>query len=192
MVSPTDTRRLFRRTFGRVFRVGRKRGFTLIESAVALFVFVAGLLTTFGAMGVSQMVGRQAEVRNIAHSLARQKIEVLRSLDFSVRKETVDEEFALAPDIMKTAQEKVQGLQMRGRYTVTLVGSTGTLHQITVKVQWRNAGSQVAYDKPWSEVLLTTLATRQPVQQTPQPTEGEMETDKRGTSSPTGGQVGTR
>lgn len=151
----------------RFFRVRRQKGFTLIESTVALFVFVAGVMTTVGAMSVSELVGRQAQVRSIAHGLARQKIEELKALDFDSRSVVANEPFEISDKVMEGARQAQAQLELQGTYTVAAVG-TGSLHQITVRVLWRNGSSKDFGNQPWSEVILSTLASRQTVQAMPQ------------------------
>ncbi|MCA0359711.1 MAG: hypothetical protein LCH41_01520 [Armatimonadetes bacterium] len=136
-----------------------KRGFTLLESTIALYTLLMGVLT-FASMAVlANKVGLQSKIRTNAYQVANQQLESIASTSFenlTVRPET---SFDIPGSVItslpggRNTKYEVQGL-----YQVQEVNTT--MKRISTRVRWRNATTPEGRTAPWSEVRLATVVVR--------------------------------
>lgn len=142
----------------------RKRGFTIIEAMFGMFVTVMGSMSVLSLMSMSVRVNRQSEVRSIATSIARKRLETIRQMASENRVPATHADFAIPPSLLAQFPSGTDGIEMRGRYSVTNIPGEKGLQQITVLVTWRNITRGGKFvDAPWSETALTTMVCRQPM-----------------------------
>ncbi len=61
-----------------------KKGFTLVEVSIALFVLVVGLMGLAGYVSTSMKVASQSKQTSVASSMIQDKMEALRNIPFAV------------------------------------------------------------------------------------------------------------
>ncbi len=116
--------------------MGARRGYTLVETLVALAVFAIGLAAILPMVVAGVRANDTAAVRTRAVALAQEKVEALRAMPF-------DEMVSRVP-----GSETVDGVFRRTWAfvpTPALPGDAGDLRRVLVEVSWslpgRGAGS---------------------------------------------------
>lgn len=126
-------------TFFLVSRGGGKKGVTLLEVLAALVIFTVGVVAVVGLFAEGLAAGVDAENTTIAATLARQRLEELRNLDFDT-------------GIVSEAKAGVEGFTGFQRQ-VTVIAPQTDLKQVTVTTYWTAKGGEVT-------VPLTTYLSR--------------------------------
>ncbi len=111
--------------------MGARRGYTLVETLVALAVFAIGLAAILPMIVASVRANDTAGVRTRAVALAQEKVEALRAMPF-------DELVSRVP-----GSETVDGVFRRAwRFVPTpaLPGDGGDLRRVLVEVSWSLPG----------------------------------------------------
>ncbi len=132
-----------------------KRGISLIEMLMAIVCLGMLSMAVLSVLTASHKVTRQAEARQIAMSVARQQLESLRQTQPENRRPAVDRPFAVPAEALAQFPGGARGIQMTGLYTVAR--SSDRIHQISVRVRWKNETS--TNFEPKSEVVLSAFAT---------------------------------
>lgn len=134
----------------------KRKAFTLLETTMAMYVTLVGVLT-FACMAVfANKVGMQAKIRSGAYQVANQQLDVLRTTSFDNLQAMSEVEF-IVPDefVASLPGGSNTKYQVAGTYTIADLSNTGK--QISVRVRWRSAATPEGQTPPWSEVRLTTL-----------------------------------
>lgn len=126
-------------SFVLVSRGGGKKGVTLLEVLAALVIFTVGVVAVVGLFAQGLAAGVDAESTTIAATLARQRLEELRNLDFDT-------------GIVSEARAGVEGFAGFQRQ-VTVTTPQTDLKQVTVTTYWTAKGGEVT-------VPLTTYLSR--------------------------------
>ncbi len=140
----------------------RRSGFTLIETMMAMFVVVVGLLPMLGLFLSARALDQQAQAQAAAYSVARQEVESLAAQKFANRPVSTGA-FAV-PDAIVA---QFPGLNMTGSYVITTVSGYGgaayPVQQIAAQVQWaNNVGPTHGAGAALSSVRVDTLITQEP------------------------------
>lgn len=113
-----------------------RRGSTLIEVIVALFVIVIGVLPITALLLSSRSLDEQAQVQAAAYQAARQELETLRSQALANRPATARTTFPIPAAIAALHTRQA----MIGDYSIATVPSLGDgthpVQQIVVRVSW--------------------------------------------------------
>lgn len=126
-------------TFFLVSRGGGKKGVTLLEVLAALVIFTVGVVAVVGLFAQGLTAGVDAENTTIAATLARQRLEELRNLDFDT-------------GIVSETKAGVAGFAGFQRQ-VTVTTPQTDLKQVTATTYWTAKGGEVT-------VPLTTYLSR--------------------------------
>ena len=98
-------------------RIGRERGFTLIEALVGTAMMIVAVLSIARLTVISMRVNQDANAISLGVMLGQQKLEELRSLTWS------DDRFAVPPSPARSLQRNTQGfcdfLDARGQPIAT-------------------------------------------------------------------------
>jgi type II secretory pathway pseudopilin PulG len=131
-------------------------GFTLVETLVALFVIVVGMLPLLGLLLNSRHLDLQARAQAAAYNVGRNELETLRAQSYVNRTAVSGATFPIPSSI--TSEFPTQNLS--GSYSIInrtdLGDSTHLIQQIVVSVTWQNA----AANGPTSSVRLDTLVAQ--------------------------------
>lgn len=136
-----------------------KRGFTLIETCVSMYLLLVGVLVFAGMAVFANKIGLQAKLRTSAYQIARQQVEALKSTNF-------DNLVSVAETPFDIPEEVIRGLpggdnakyEVTGAYKVE--DRNSSTKSVTVRIKWRNASSPEGRIAPWSEVRLATILVR--------------------------------
>lgn len=121
-------------SFVLVSRGGGKKGVTLLEVLAALVIFTVGVVAVVGLFARGLAAGVDAENTTIAATLARQRLEELRNLDFDT-------------GIVSEAKAGVAGFAGFQRQ-VTVTTPQTDLKQVTVTTYWTAKGGEVTVPLP--------------------------------------------
>jgi Tfp pilus assembly protein PilV len=137
----------------------KQRAFTLLETTMAMYITLMGVLT-FAAMAVfANKVGMQAKIRTGAYQIANQQLEVLRTTSFDNLATATQQAFTVPTEFTSSLPGANNSkYQVAGTYTIESL--TSTTKKIAVRIQWRNAAANQGVVAPWSEVRLVTQIAR--------------------------------
>lgn len=137
----------------------KQRGFSLLETTMAMYITLIGVLT-FAAMAVfANKVGMQAKIRTGAYQIANQQLEVLRTTSYDNLTTASQQTFTVPPEFTSSLPGTNNSkYQVAGTYTVEDLSNT--TKKIAVRIQWRNAAANQGVTAPWSEVRLVTQIAR--------------------------------
>lgn len=141
----------------------RAKGFTLLESVVAIFMVMMGVCT-FGSLAVlSRQLSIQTQFRNAALSFARQELEVVSTASYSKLTPGSRVTLAVPSDILATLPvAEAASYKLAAEYIVE-PGPSPTVRQVTVHVWWRNKlNSKGANTAAISELRLSQFVAMQP------------------------------
>ncbi|ARU39750.1 hypothetical protein CCB80_00750 [Armatimonadetes bacterium Uphvl-Ar1] len=136
-----------------------QRAFTLIETAMSMYILLIGVLVFSGMAVFSNKIALQAKVRSSAYQVARGQMDVLKTTDFDKLMPMTDVTFDIPQELIDTlpgannAKYETQGI-----YSIS--DRSMTQKQLDVRIKWRNASSPEGQIAPWSEVRLGTILTR--------------------------------
>lgn len=141
-------------------RSGRlRRGVMLLETTVAMFTLLMGVLTFAGMAVFAQKVGLQAQIRTAAYQVANQQIETLRTSSFENLQLVGETPFVVPSSLIESLPGRTNSkYEVGGSYRVESMSST--VKKVSVRVRWRNASTPEGQSAPWSEVRLATLVAR--------------------------------
>ncbi|MBL8067530.1 MAG: hypothetical protein JNM28_03700 [Armatimonadetes bacterium] len=135
------------------------RAFTLLETTMAMYITLVGVLTFAGMAVFANKVGMQAKIRSGAYQIANQQLEVLRTTSFdnlavqNATAFTVPSEFTSSLPGANNSKYQVAG-------TYTIEDFSTTAKQVSVRIQWRSAATPEGQTAPWSEVRLTSILAK--------------------------------
>jgi|GEM_PF-1896275 len=137
----------------------KQRGFSLLETTMAMYITLMGVLT-FAAMAVfANKVGMQAKIRTGAYQIANQQLEVLRTTSYDNLTTASQQTFTVPTEFTSSLPGTNNSkYQVAGTYTVEDLSNT--TKKIAVRIQWRNAAANQGVTAPWSEVRLVTQIAR--------------------------------
>lgn len=131
-------------------RMLRRRGITLIEVMIALFMVVALSVSIFGLMGSAMRTSSRTDAKTVAMWVAEQQIARLRATSNGARATGANQPFTIDSAISDQFA-KIDGLHLSGTYSINDVAGNPNLQQITVRVTWRSEGGKS------SQVELTSM-----------------------------------
>ena len=142
----------------------RRSGFTLTETALALFVIALGVVPVVALLINARRLGQQAQVQTAAYAAARQQLESLRSLSYANRPAASGVVFSLPAAV--TTEFPIEfpnaGTTSYASYDVLsradLGDSQHPVQQIVVRVFWVRGDTYGA--AATSGVRLTTLVAK--------------------------------
>lgn len=140
--------------------IRRRRGFTLLETAMSMYILLVGVLCFCGMAVFANKVGLQSQLRGGATGLASNQLEVLRSASFDNLSTSTEKTFDIPAEFIAQLPGATNGkYQFEGKYSVD--GLTSTTKKLNVIVRWRNASThEGATVKPWSQVRLSTIVSK--------------------------------
>ncbi len=140
-------------------RKQKQGAFTLLETTMAMYITLMGVLT-FAAMAVfANKVGMQAKIRTGAYQIANQQLEVLRTTSYDNLSTATQQSFTVPEEFTSSLPGTNNSkYQVAGTYTIQELSTT--TKKIAVRIQWRNAAANQGVTAPWSEVRLVTQIAR--------------------------------
>lgn len=132
----------YRSSFNTLFHTDHQmmqNGFTLLEVIVTILIFTAGFMAIVQALSTSLIAGVDAENTAIAMTLAQQRMEEIKNLDFDT-------------GIVNESKADVSGFTGFQRQ-VTVAEPQTDLKQVTVETYWIAKGGEVT-------TSLTTYVSR--------------------------------
>lgn len=142
-------------------RAKLKKGLTMVETMVSLFLVLAGVLLGLSLYSASNLINRQSAVRTVAYSVARQQLEQLRSYSYSNRVAVTDAPFPISAEAKKNFPDGAKGLKLEGTYTISPVVGSTSRQQVTVQITWRYAGSTNLKEDQKSNVTISAIVAQQ-------------------------------
>lgn len=139
----------------------KSKGITVVETLISVFLVLLGILLGLSLYSASGLINRQASVRTVAYSVARQQLEQLRTYAASNRTAVSNASFPITDAILNNFPNGSKGLHMTGSYTISPVTGSTSRQQITVKVTWRNASSPNTATAPTSTVSISAIVAQE-------------------------------
>lgn len=135
------------------------KGFMLLETTIAMYTLLMGVLT-FAAMAVfANKVQLQAQMRANAYQLAYQQTQILQTTNFDNLHAVAATPFDIPQEIIDSFPGSSNSkYEMTGDYVVTNTSSTTKM--VTVRIKWRNASTPEGQVAPWSNVRLATVLVK--------------------------------
>jgi type II secretory pathway pseudopilin PulG len=138
----------------RTMRRKKCRGFTLVEVAISMLMFVVGVLPIIVLMVLARRVDNQAKIQAAAYNIARQEIDTLRAQSWGNRSPVTQASFTIPTSVTNEFPNQT----MTGDYNVVTNNATfPAVQQIAVRVRWYRADS-ASYNQVSSIVLDTLTA----------------------------------
>jgi type II secretory pathway pseudopilin PulG len=130
---------------------GSRRGFTLVETALAIVLIVVAIVPIFSLFLASRTLDMQAKIQAAAYDVARQQLETLRAQSFTNRLAVSSASFTIPAPIAA----QYPNYSLTGDYNiVNYNGSFPVQQQIVVRVRWTRPGQSSTVK---SQIVLNTL-----------------------------------
>ncbi len=138
-------------------RFNRKRAFSLVDTMVAFFVIVVGVLGCSSLLILSRKLSTQSQIQAAAYQACSQELEELKAFKCGNRLNTTSGTFTV-PSAITTLYPNQN---LSGYYTIAPYGSYSTppVQQIVVKISWTRKDTAGSIS---SSVQLDTLVATEP------------------------------
>lgn len=136
-----------------------RKGFTLLEVLVSIFLLSMGFLVTMSTLLLSQRFSRQGYARSAAYSIARQQLESLMTRTGNNLTNVNNQAFPIPAGAAAQFPGGANGIDIQGSYTIANANPAGTLKKIEVHVRWRNAASTNVATAAYSDVALASIVS---------------------------------
>lgn len=136
-----------------------QRAFTLIETAMSMYILLVGVLVFSGMAVFSNKVALQAQVRSAAYQVARGHLDILKTTEFDKLSPMTDVPFDIPQEMIDALPGSSNTkYEVEGIYSIST--TSGTKKQVDVRIKWRNASTPEGQTPPWSQVRLGTVLVR--------------------------------
>ncbi len=133
-----------------------RRGFSLLEILVGLFLLVTSLMSVLALSTAATKMSMQASARAVASQIARHKLDEVSIMSQSNRNLGTDMSFEIPDDAKMMFPGGVSTSRIVGVYSVSRVDGSPFLQKIDVTVRWRNMSGTMGRN-PMSSVTLSRI-----------------------------------
>ncbi len=137
-------------------RTRGRRGFSMLEILVGLFLLVTSLMSVLALSTAATKMSMQASARAVASQIARHKLDEVSIMSQSNRNLGTDMTFEIPDDAKMMFPGGVSTSRIVGVYSVSKIDGSPFLQKIDVTVRWRNMSGSLGRN-PMSSVTLSRI-----------------------------------
>jgi prepilin-type N-terminal cleavage/methylation domain-containing protein len=117
-----------------------QKGFTLIESMLAISVLGLGSITIVGMSVMTTKIARQNEVRSTVQSIARSQIDRLISVSLQNRGLVLNRPINIDEDL----RQQLPSTNLLATYSINRIGTSANLQSMEITIKWQNQAGEGA------------------------------------------------
>ena len=136
----------------------KRRGLSLIECVVGLFMLIGGVMTITALASSSAKITKQGQARFAAASIARQQLDALDTAAPTSRKLVSDKTFTISDDAKRLFPGATSTSKISGSYSIASVPGKPDLQMLIVTVRWKNFADNTG-SATGSSVTLSRMTT---------------------------------
>ena len=136
----------------------KRRGLSLIECVVGLFMLIGGVMTITALASSSAKITKQGQARFAAASIARQQLDALDTAAPTSRPLVADKAFTIPDDAKRLFPGATSTSKITGSYSIAAVPGKPDLQMLIVTVRWKNFADNTG-SATGSSVTLSRITT---------------------------------